>query len=385
MTPPKEETRADVCRWVALSSVYGVGSVLFKRLMLRFGAAGAVFGAPEHELGRVEGVRPDTVRAIKAFTGWDEAEEELVRARDAGAEIVTMADPRYPPNLKEVHDPPPYLYVKGTLLTEDRISVAMVGSRMASEYGRRMTRNMSGELAARGITIVSGGARGIDTEAHRGALGAGGRTIVVLGCGIDVAYPAENRALFEEAAASGAVVTEYPVGTQPAPENFPARNRIISGVSLGVVVMEAAEDSGSLITATYSLEQGREVYALPGSVSSPTSRGTNSLIKKGAKLVDGASDILLDLFPYMKGYLGELRLDGQASDGAGGEALPRPEPNLGPDEKALYEHLTIEPMHVDVVSEKAGMPVGKALSLLLGMELRGLIRQLSGMRYVREN
>ncbi|MGA2192392.1 MAG: DNA-processing protein DprA, partial [Nitrospirota bacterium] len=311
------------------------------------------------------------------------AEEEAARAQAAGAEIITFSDERYPPNLKETHDPPPYLYVKGRLIPGDRVSLAMVGSRMATPYGRQATRRMAGELAIRGITIVSGGARGIDTEAHKGALDTGGRTIVVLGCGIDVTYPSENRELFEKVAGTGAVVTEYPVGAPPKPFNFPSRNRIISGISLGVVVMEAADDSGSLITASYSLEQGREVYALPGSVSSPTSRGTNSLIKKGAKLVESSQDILLDLFPYLKGYLRELRLD----DGQDGSenAVILPDFNLEPEEKALFEYISIEPVHVDVLSLKAGMPVPRALSLLLGMELKGAVKQLSGMRYIREN
>jgi DNA processing protein len=365
----------DPTPWIALNSVPGVGKVFYKRLVLRFGCPDEVFRAPEVELMRVEGARPPVVKAIKGFDGWDKAEEEAARAEAAGARVVTFAGKEYPANLKEVHDPPPYLYVKGALRPDDKVAVAMVGSRMATGYGRQITRKIARELAGKGITVVSGGARGIDTEAHRGALAAHGRTVAVLGCGIDVVYPSENGELYGLIAESGAVVSEYPVGTPPEPNNFPPRNRIISGMSLGVVVIEAADDSGSLITASYSLEQGREVYAVPGNVVSPTSRGTNSLIKKGAKLVEGPQDILLDLFPYMKGYLKELDLEGERA----------PCVDLGPEEKALYECVSIEPLHVDLLASKSGMTISRALSLLLELELKGAVKQVGGMRYVREN
>jgi len=246
---------------------------------------------------------------------------------------------------------------------------------MATHYGRQVTRRISRELAGRGITIVSGGARGIDTEAHRGALAAKGRTIAVLGCGIDVVYPSENAELFGLIAESGAVVTEYPMGAPPEPNNFPPRNRIISGISIGVVVIEAAGDSGSLITASYSLEQGREVYAVPGSVVSPTSRGTNSLIKRGAKLVEGSADILVDLFPALKGYLRELAFEEPAAASL--------DYNLEPEEKSLFECIGLSPVHIDHLVSKSGINTSRALSLLLNMELKGAVKQISGMRFVR--
>ena len=364
--------------WIALNSLNSVGNVLFKRLILRFGSAGAVFAAQAHEMLRVEGVRPPAVKAVKEFSDWGRVDEELGRARDFGAEVITLSDPRYPANLREIHDPPPYLYVKGGLIPGDKVSVAIVGSRMASQLGRQITAKFAGELAAKGITIVSGGARGIDTESHKGALSAGGRTIVVLGCGIDIAYPSENRSLFGQAAEKGAVVSEYPMGAQPLPGNFPARNRIISGIALGTLVVEAAEDSGSLITANCSVEQGREVYAVPGSVASQTSKGTNSLIKRGAKLVQGPQDILEDLFPYMKGYMKDLALGDE-----GGREPEAPKIKLEPEEQKLYDIITIEPVHVDDLAEKSGVAVSKALSLLLGLELKGIVRQVPGMRYVR--
>jgi DNA processing protein len=361
--------------WIALNQTPGVGKVFFKRLINRFGSPEDVFRAPEHELMRVDGARQATVKAIKSVDGWGRAEEELAKVEKAGAGIVLFPDEAYPSNLKNIHDPPPYLYVKGALLPEDKVAVAMVGSRMATSYGRQVTRRIARDLAARGITIISGGARGIDTESHRGALAGKGRTVAVLGCGIDVIYPAENEELFRLIAGSGAVVTEYPMGTPPEPNNFPPRNRIISGMSIGVVVIEAADDSGSLITASYSLEQGREVYAVPGSVVSPTSRGTNSLIKKGAKLVEGSQDILMDLFPALKGYLRELDFDTSVA--------PSPDFKLEPDEKALYECISLNPEHIDALVSKSGINASKALSLLLGLEMKGAVRQISGMRFVR--
>ncbi|HEY3347263.1 MAG TPA: DNA-processing protein DprA [Nitrospirota bacterium] len=379
--------------WIALSRVGGLGKVLFRRLILRFETPEAVFRAPEIEICRVEGCRPATAKAVKSFCDWDGVDDEVDKAEKAGAHIVSFIDPSYPANLRETHDPPPYLYVKGGLIEEDRVSVAIVGSRMATDYGRKLTRKMARELSAKGVTVVSGGARGIDTEAHRGALEGGGRTIAVLGCGIDVVYPGENKELFARIAERGAVVSEYPMGTPPESQNFPPRNRIISGISMGVLVMEAAEDSGSLITAQYSLEQGREVYALPGSVGSPTSKGTNCLIKKGAKLVEKPDDILEDLFPYIKGYLRERDIgvdEASEEDGARREefdsasgAIERL--GLEGDEATMFGLITAEPSHIDQLAEKSGIAVPKALSLLLGMELKGAVRQVPGMRFVRED
>jgi len=361
--------------WIALNLTPGVGKVFYKRLINRFGSPEAVFSAPEHELMRVDGARRAAVKAIMSSDCMGKAEDEIAKADKAGAKVVLFPDEAYPSNLRNIHDPPPYLYVKGDLLLEDKVAVAIVGSRMATSYGRQVTRRIARDIAARGITIVSGGARGIDTESHRGALAAKGRTVAVLGCGIDVTYPAENEELFGLIAGSGAVVTEYPPGTPPEPNNFPPRNRIISGMSIGVVVIEAAGDSGSLITASYSLEQGREVYAVPGSVVSPTSRGTNSLIKKGAKLVEGSEDILMDLFPALKGYLRELDPEAPAATSH--------DFNLEPDEKALYEHIGLDPEHIDALVSKSGISASKALSLLLGLEMKGAVRQISGMKFVR--
>jgi len=361
--------------WMALNSVSGVGRVLFKRLIARFGGPEAAFGASVSDLNSVEGLRPAVAEAIKSFDGWEKVDIELDKAAKSGARVVALADPEYPALLREIHDPPPCLYVKGALISYDKFAVAVVGTRIPTPYGRHITRKITKDLAMKGLTIVSGGARGIDTEAHRGALSARGRTVAVLGCGIDVVYPPENKELFGLIAEGGALVTEYPMGVKPDPTNFPPRNRIISGMSMGVVVVEAAGDSGSLITATYGLEQGREIFAVPGSVTSDVSRGTNSLIKKGARLIEGAGDIIADLFPNLKGYLGEFEKEAQA-----------PEPpalDLGPDEKTLFEHISLEPAHIDTLVTSSGMAASKALSLLLGMEIKGVVKQMSGMRFVR--
>lgn len=365
----------DPVPWIALSSVKGVGSVIFKRLLGRFGSPEEVFRAHRGELLEVDGAKTAVVDSIVSFNGWDDAKRELDRAVGMGLGIVVSSDDAYPANLREIHDPPPLLYVRGRLIPEDKVSLAIVGSRMATNHGRALTRRIATELASRGLTIISGGARGIDTEAHRGALAGKGRTVSVLGCGMDVVYPPENRELYSLIAESGAVVTEFPLGTQPEPINFPRRNRIISGMSMGVLVMEAAGDSGSLITASYSLEQGREVYAVPGNVSEPTSRGTNSLIKRGARLVEGSNDILADMFPNMKQYLREL---------SGGLEAETPAPlNLEPDEDALYSHIGLEPEHIDEIVSRSGITSSRALTLLLNMELKGAVRQVAGMRFLR--
>jgi DNA processing protein len=372
--------RIDPVPWIALNMVGGVGSVLYKRLVLRFGSPERIFKASRAELAQVDGMGPKVLKAIKDFQDWEKAAAEVEKASTFGAAVVTFPDPRYPQNLKEIHDPPPYLYVRGELTAGDKIAVAIVGSRKASHYGLAETKKIAGELAGKGVTVVSGGARGIDTAAHDGAILAGGRTIAVLGCGIDVTYPRENGDLYDKIAENGAVVTEYPVGTPPDRANFPPRNRIISGISMGVIVMEAAKESGSLITAAYSAEQGREVYALPGSVGSSTSKGTNTLIKNGAKLVEGPNDVLEDLLPYMKGYLKELGLDYGDKNKAPVISMP----SLTADELAVYGNISVEPAHVDVISEKTGFPVSKTLSVLLDMELKGVVKQISGMRYIRE-
>ncbi|MEI7591290.1 MAG: DNA-processing protein DprA, partial [Deltaproteobacteria bacterium] len=285
--------------WVALKMVDGVGAVSYKLLLDALGSPENVFRATVSELMIVEGIGKKIAFAIRDFNSWDVAESEIVHASQNDVTIVTIHDESYPSALRNIYDAPPFLYVKGHLLPEDNC-VALVGSRRASEYGIFATHKLANELAQRGITVVSGLARGIDATAHRATISSRGRTIAVLGCGIDVVYPLENKTLFEKIPLNGAIVSEYPLGTKPNSEHFPARNRIISGMSLGVVVIEATDKSGSLITARFALEQGREVFAVPGPIGNAGSKGTNMLIKNGAKLIECADDIIDELLPQLR-------------------------------------------------------------------------------------
>jgi DNA processing protein len=285
--------------WIALKSIEGVGSVGFKNLVDAFGHPKKVFNASRETLTAVPGIGHKTAANVKDFNGWHKTEEELELLKKYDARLITYQDPLYPRSLLNIYDFPPFLYTKG-LLQEDDVNIAVVGSRMASTYGKFSTERLCRELAINGITVVSGLARGIDSAAHKGALAGKGRTIAVLGCGLDTIYPPENQRLYEEIVTKGAVITEYSFGTPPSASNFPARNRIISGVSLGVVVVEANEKSGSLITAKLALEQGREVFAVPGSIDSAGSRGTHKLIKQGAKLIENVYDILDEILPQVE-------------------------------------------------------------------------------------
>lgn len=285
------------------------------------------------------------------------------------------ADERYPAWLGTIADPPAVLYCDGLIEPQDRQALAIVGSRQATPYGLRITETLARELSGAGFTIVSGLARGIDAAAHRAALEAGGRTIAVLGCGLDMDYPLGHARLREEIAMSGAVVTEYAPGIPPLAGHFPRRNRIISGLSLGVVVVEAAEDSGSLITARLALEQGREVFAVPGSIDAPLSRGPHGLLKQGAKLVETVDDIIEDLVPQME-------------KAAVPTQRPMPfkamePPDLSPEERRVWEQMSREPLHLDDLTEQSGLTPAAVSGILLGLELKGVARQLPGQRYYR--
>jgi DNA processing protein len=290
--------------------------------------------------------------------------------------IIPLGDERYPERLRAIHDPPAVLYCDGMPEQQDRQAVAIVGSRRATPYGLRVTDGLAGELSALGFTIVSGFARGIDAAAHRAALAAGGRTIAVLGCGLDVDYPHGHASLHAEIAGSGAVLTEFAPGTPPLAAHFPRRNRIISGLALGVVVIEAAEDSGSLITARLALEQGREVFAVPGPIDAPTSRGPHGLLKQGAKLVEAVEDILEELLPQMEAPFTPTL--------SGHPLLPRlqrvPE-GLSPEEEIIHSLLTRDPRHLDDLTERSDLPAAEVARILLGLELKALVRQLPGQRY----
>ncbi len=362
----------EILHWVALSLIPGVGSVLFKRLVDRFLSPEAVFGAPLGELLQIEGVGEKVSRAIQSGPPRAEAERELRLIHSVGGKVLLLCDEAYPARLKEIYDPPPLLYVRGELKQSDDLALAIVGSRRTSPYGRAVTEKMSQEIARHGVTIVSGMARGIDSVAHLGALSAGGRTIAVLGCGIDVIYPPENRSLFGKIVERGAVVSEFPMGSRPEAIHFPRRNRIISGLSLGVVVVEANSRSGSLITAEYALEQGRDVFAIPGNVGTEGSRGTNRLIREGAKLVESSQDILEEIIPqWQKGKVSPA-------------APPSSEESLTEEEKALYRLLTDSPVHIDALIQESQLDPGKVSSLLLNLELKGLISQWPGKSFTRK-
>jgi DNA processing protein len=289
-----------------------------------------------------------------------------------GGRILTLGEENYPKRLKEIYDPPPVLYVRGELRKQDELAISIVGSRKTSPYGRWFTERVSRELAQQGVTIVSGMARGIDSVAHQGAISEGGRTIAVLGCGVDIVYPRENRRLCEQVIDHGAVVSEFPMESPPEAGHFPKRNRIISGLSLGVVVVQAGKDSGSLITANYALEQGRDVFAVPGNVGAESTQGTNHLIKQGAKLVESSEDILQEILP-------QWRRDEKAIS-----KVEEREKGLSGEEKALYAVLGDTPLHIDAIIRETQLDPGKVSSLLLNLELKGFVSQWPGKSFTRK-
>ena len=359
----------NLLEWIALKNVHGIGNHLFKRLLDCFHSPHNVFQAPRQELLKTAGISQHLVRAIKQqqITDWMKKELELVQQK--GYQIITQADDNFPSLLLEIPDPPPFLYVNGNLL-ESSMNIAVIGSRNATSYGITMTKQLCKELAGYQATIVSGMARGIDTAAHLGAMEGGGQTIAVLGSGLAQIYPAENRKLFHEIAETGAVISEFPMHSAPEAHHFPIRNRIISGISLGSVVVEAAKKSGSLITARLAAEQNREVFAVPGSILSFKSSGAHALIKQGAKLVENAQDILEELSPVF-GY-SYIQQEKKAKP-AGAKALP-----LSSDESKVFSALGPYPVHIDDLTRKLTIDAGKLAGILLQLELKGVIKQSPG-------
>jgi DNA processing protein len=320
-------------------------------------------------------VGPEVAAGIGAFDWGRVIQAQAEAATRCGARLVLLGDPEYPVPLRPIDLPPPFLLVRGEMRREDALAVAIVGSRRASPYGLRTAEGLGADLGARGVTVVSGLARGVDTAAHRGALGVGGRTVAVLGSGVDVVYPPENRRLAAEVATAGAVVSQFPMGTAPLPQHFPARNRVIAGLALGTVVVEAAARSGALITARCAGELGREVYAVPGNVSSPSSQGANGLIQDGAKLVRGWQDVVAEWRPDWRRALRSPEPSAPGNSGGPSAA--------GPGERAILALLGDEPVAVDAVVERSGLPSGQVSAGLTALELRGLVRRIAGQRYVR--
>lgn len=314
--------------------------------------------------------------------------DELAGIRTHRVRLLTLADADYPPGLRWIADPPSVLYIRGQLTSVHQLALAVIGSRKPTPYGKLSAQRFSQMLAERGYAVVSGLARGIDSLAHRGALQAGGQTIAVLGSGINVVYPPENQGLFEQICSQGAALSEFPLNTKPDRWNFPRRNRIISGLSLGILVIEAAANSGSLHTARYALDQGREVFAVPGRINDPNSRGTNGLIKKGAKLVETIDDILDELPEQIRTSAQQVRTSvQQVEDGGGVTELPSsPEPvptDLSPQEAQILASLSPDETHIDAIMETCQLPVHVVAGILLTLELRGLVQQFPGKFFVR--
>jgi DNA processing protein len=348
-----------------------------RRLVHACGGAAAALEASVEEIAASARLERATAERWRSEFLKADAEREIGAARTAGATIVLHGDPHYPEALRFIEDAPIVLYVRGALRAEDAVAIAIVGARRATSYGRIQARRLARDLAGIGSTVVSGMARGIDSEAHRGALDGGGRTIAVLGCGIDVVYPPENRRLRDAIAESGAVVSEFPTGTAPLAHHFPRRNRLVSGLALGVVVVEAAERSGSLVTVDWALSQGREVFAVPGPVDSPLSTGVHRLLREGAALAAGIDDLAREI-----AALGALSAP---ADQAGRPADPGPSRRLRLDarESAVLQCLGSRPLTLDSIVESTGYPPALVAATLTSLELRGLAQRVPGGGYVK--
>lgn len=362
--PPDDE--ADVDYWIALTRVTGIGPRRFDLLVQSLGSARAVWAAGATDLAAA-GLDRRSAEALLAAHRKVDPSLEMRHLIATGAYAVTRRDERYPARLAEIYDPPPVLYVRGELDPPDCPAVAIVGTRGATTYGKMAAEQIARGLAEAGVTVISGLALGIDAAAHRGALDGGGRTIAVLGNGLDRVYPSQHAHLAQQIAERGALVTEFPLGTKPDATNFPRRNRLISGLSSGTLVVEAGERSGALITAAFAAEQGRDVLAVPGSIFSPASRGANSLIRDGATPVTCAEDVLAELAPG--------RAPRQLTVG---DILP-----VDATERALLDVLSAEPTHIDEIAQAASLPMSLVSSTLAMMELKGLVRQTVGMSYVK--
>jgi len=365
-------TDLDVAASLTLAELSGVGAVGYARLTRQFGSARAVLDADPGRLMAEGKVREPLARAISRAQGGDPVRRCLDWVERLGGRVVPLESPEYPALLHEIPDPPPVLYVKGDIACADAPAVAVVGSRHMSPYGRQVAWTLCRDFARVGMTVVSGMARGVDGEAHKAALEAGGGTVAVLGTGLDRPYPPEHVGLFRRIAETGAVISEYPPGTRPLGANFPRRNRIISGLSRGVVVVEAREGSGSLITARLAADQGRMVYAVPGRLDHPGARGSHALIRDGATLIRDAADVVADLLPQLIDRLVPARE-------AGAAAAPAPEGLAG----RILGALTADPLTVDALGERLQSDPATLLGALLEMELGGLVEKLPGNQYIR--
>ena len=359
---------------IALNMVEHVGPVRARLLLEHFGEAHQILAASRSELRRVRNIGEETAEKISNWEKDVDLAGELKRIAESGCRVLTQADAEYPGHLKQIYDPPLVLYVKGSLTERDKNSVAMVGSRLTTNYGVETARKLAYQLGYLGVTVVSGGARGIDTAAHQGAMSAKGRTIAVLGTGINLVAPAENAELFDRIAENGALLTQFPFNRPADKQSFPIRNRIVAGMTLGTVVVEANLTSGALITANFATEYGRQVFAVPGRVDSPRSKGCHELIKKGAKLCEGAEDILSEfeyLFP--------------ASNRPAAEANALPALELSANEQKVFDALDHEERTIDEVIRKSGLPSSAVSVALLGLEMKRVVKQLPGKLFVKNS
>lgn len=357
---------SDLKYWLALMMTNDVGPIRAKKLLSVFKNPKKIFNANFKDLSEIDGMSQRAAKKITTFNEWDIAEKYVEIINEKNIKTININDSNYPVLLKETSDAPVVLFIRGDIMQNDRFSLAIVGSRKMTSYGALVAERFSEELSSTGLTIVSGMARGIDSVAHRGAIKANGRTIAVLGSGIDVVYPPENKNLFEKIVEHGCIISEFLPGTGPDKENFPKRNRLISGLSLGVLVVEAVFDSGALITARYANDYGREVFAVPGAITSKNSEGTNKLIREGAMLVQKPDDILKELAPVLKGFI---------------KSENKVKIELSNDEKILCGLLSGEPRQIDDIARQSKLPASKVLAVLLDLELKGVVKQITGKRF----
>ncbi|MDX1950808.1 MAG: DNA-processing protein DprA [Verrucomicrobiota bacterium] len=358
---------------VALNMISHIGPVRIRNLIEHFGSPEEVLRASEQQLLQVQGMTTAAAVAVSQWETGTDLARELQYIKEFGCHIVTQFHENYPALLRQIYDPPVVLYVKGSLLPQDKNSVALVGSRMTTHYGINVARRLAYQLGMMGITVVSGGARGIDTAAHQGAISGKSRTIAVLGTGINLIFPSENAKLFEQISENGALITQFPFNRPADKQSFPIRNRIVAGMTLGTVVVEANLTSGALITANMATEYGRQVFAVPGSIESPRSKGCHDLIKKGAKLCEGAEDIVTE-FEYL--FPGSNR-----SSNASQQTLPGL--SLTENEQIIYDLVNSSEIHIDELIVKSGLPTSAVSVTLLGLEMKRLVTQLPGKIYLR--
>lgn len=382
MTP--QHHSPDIEKWLSLIRTKGVGPVNFRKLIQKLGSIDTVLGASVAQLTKVEGIGDKTAEHIARSRGQFDASKELDLADKLGVQLICLDDPRYPASLRQIYDPPPVLYVKGTLCRQDNLAVAVVGSRRCSQYGLEQANRFSHFLASTGFTVASGLARGIDSAAHRGALSAKGRTLAVQGCGLAHAYPPENKSLFAQIAENGAVISELPLAYEPLSENFPGRNRIIAGLSIGTLVVEASLKSGALITAQATLENNREVMAVPGPIDNPSFAGSHKLLKQGARLIDCIEE-LMDALGSIGSDLKEHAAQAAryAEEEAQKTLFDLSDLKLTEPERLVIDCFDGRPLHLEELIAKTDLPAGTIYAATVGLQLKGLLKQLAGNMFSR--